>query len=455
MIPRTLVPVDVRPVDATDGAKAPARRLSSTLDLRTLLPRDMPIKQLEDNHSAIPDYVPLDVIVGRKLIDRGWHLDERTSASAPMRRVETSLDERAVVPSIVERPSAEQVQKLETMPPLTADMLDVIEPDVMTTGDVNLLISPKEDRDARWNTASRFVSLMVHVGIILLALSSPEFFKHVPTDAEVSSAKDQLRNIVYIPSDPPKNLAPPGPKMHIAPGVIHKLAPPSIPAPAPSVAPSTPAPTPVQPKNDLPASITPRTPTPAPVQPQTNPSALAPIKPANPTPGKLNLDIPNSSPGKAVQNSIQDALNHGGGTKVYTDDQSYGGGGGGGGGGGHGPGENGGIQMLSDTQGLDWSQYLKRVLDSVRRNWIAILPESARMGDKGIVVIQFKIGRDGTVPNADPRLMRTSGKEPLDRAAMSSIRASSPFEPLPTQYTLPEIELRFIFLYNLPLDYYQ
>jgi TonB family protein len=111
--------------------------------------------------------------------------------------------------------------------------------------------------------------------------------------------------------------------------------------------------------------------------------------------------------------------------------------------------------MLSDTQGLDWSQYLKRVLDSVRRNWIAILPESARMGDKGIVVIQFKIGRDGTVPNPDPRLMRTSGKEPLDRAAMSSIRASSPFEPLPTQYTLPEIELRFIFLYNLPLDYYQ
>ena len=289
MIPRILVPVDVRPLDATDGAKAPARRLSSTLDLRTLLPRDMPIKQLEDNHSAIPDYVPLDVIVGRKLIDRGWHLDERTSASAPMRRLETSLDDRAVVPSIVERPSAEQVQKLETMPPLTADMLEVIEPDVMTTGDVNLLISPKEDRDARWNTASRFVSLTVHVGIILLALSSPEIFKHVPTDAEIASAKDQLRNIVYIPSDAPKNLlppGPPGPKMHIAPGVIHKLAPPSIPAPAPSAAPAVPAPTPVQPKNDLPASITPRTPTPAPVQPQTNvspsPAGLQPSSRTSP-----------------------------------------------------------------------------------------------------------------------------------------------------------------------------
>jgi TonB family protein len=91
----------------------------------------------------------------------------------------------------------------------------------------------------------------------------------------------------------------------------------------------------------------------------------------------------------------------------------------------------------------------------VRRNWWAIIPESARMGDIGIVVIQFKIDRDGSVPGTDPRLMRTSGKEPLDRAAMSAIRASSPFEPLPTQLKSPDLELRFIFLYNLPLDYYQ
>ncbi len=97
----------------------------------------------------IPDHVPFDVIVGRKLIDRTWHLEARTSASAPMRRIETSLDERSVVPAIVDRPSTEQVQKLETMPPLTADLLEVIEPDVMTTGDVNLLISPHEDRDAQ------------------------------------------------------------------------------------------------------------------------------------------------------------------------------------------------------------------------------------------------------------------------------------------------------------------
>ena len=115
MIPRTLVPVDVRPLAATDGAKPAPRRLSSTLDLRTIVPRDLPIKELDGKNSSIPDHIPFDVIVGRTLIDRTWHLEARTSASAPMRRIETSLDERSVVPAVVDRPGTEQVQKLETL----------------------------------------------------------------------------------------------------------------------------------------------------------------------------------------------------------------------------------------------------------------------------------------------------------------------------------------------------
>jgi len=47
-------------------------------------------------------------------------------------------------------------------------------------------------------------------------------------------------------------------------------------------------------------------------------------------------------------------------------------------------------------------------------------------------------------------LIRSSSKEPLDRAAVSSIRASNPFEPLPSAFTGPYIELRAIYLYNLP-----
>jgi TonB family protein len=101
---------------------------------------------------------------------------------------------------------------------------------------------------------------------------------------------------------------------------------------------------------------------------------------------------------------------------------------------------------------VDFSSYLARVLASVKRNWYAVMPESARLGDKGRVVLQFKIMRNGVVPDAEPNMVGPSGKEPLDRAALSSIRASTPFEPLPTAFSGPFIELRFIFLYNLPLN---
>jgi hypothetical protein len=36
---------------------------------------------------------------------------------------------------------------------------------------------------------------------------------------------------------------------------------------------------------------------------------------------------------------------------------------------------------------------------------------------------------------------------------MSSIHASNPFEPLPSEFHGPYIRLRIVFLYNLPLDY--
>jgi len=71
---------------------------------------------------------------------------------------------------------------------------------------------------------------------------------------------------------------------------------------------------------------------------------------------------------------------------------------------------------------------------------------------RGRVTLQFRIMRNGSVPDAEPLLMGTSLKEPLDRAALSSIRASTPFEPLPPAFSGPFIELRFIFLYNMPLN---
>jgi outer membrane biosynthesis protein TonB len=109
--------------------------------------------------------------------------------------------------------------------------------------------------------------------------------------------------------------------------------------------------------------------------------------------------------------------------------------------------------MLTPDQGVDFSNYLKRVLTSVERNWYAVMPESAQLGDKGIVLLRFKIMRNGSLPGSDPERIRGSGKEPLDRAAVSGIRSSNPFEPLPAAFSGPYIELQIMFLYNEPLDY--
>jgi TonB family protein len=111
-----------------------------------------------------------------------------------------------------------------------------------------------------------------------------------------------------------------------------------------------------------------------------------------------------------------------------------------------------GWQILTDTQGVDFSDYMQRMLETVRRNWYAVMPQSAMLGERGRVMLRFRINSNGSVPNEDPLREMSSGKEPLDRAAISSIRSSNPFEPLPPAFHGPSIEIRIIYLYNLPIE---
>ncbi len=106
------------------------------------------------------------------------------------------------------------------------------------------------------------------------------------------------------------------------------------------------------------------------------------------------------------------------------------------------------LELLSDPQGVDFRPYLIQVLASVRRNWLAVIPESARMGRRGKVQIQFAIARDGYVPKLVIAL--PSGADALDRAAVAGISASNPFPPLPTEFRGAEIRLQLSFFYNVP-----
>src|SRR6202020_399737 len=105
----------------------------------------------------------------------------------------------------------------------------------------------------------------------------------------------------------------------------------------------------------------------------------------------------------------------------------------------------GNLEILSDTQGVDFGPYLQRILQDVRENWYHLIPESAEM-KKGKLAIEFAITKDGKV--ADMRLITSSGDVALDRPAWGSITASNPFPPLPTEFTEPFLALRFRFYYN-------
>jgi TonB family protein len=106
------------------------------------------------------------------------------------------------------------------------------------------------------------------------------------------------------------------------------------------------------------------------------------------------------------------------------------------------------LELLSDPMGVDFRPYLIQILATVRRNWYAVMPEVARLGRQGKVVIQFAINRDGSVPKLV--IVSPSGTEALDRAAVAGISASNPFPPLPAEYRGLQIRLQFTFLYNMP-----
>lgn len=106
------------------------------------------------------------------------------------------------------------------------------------------------------------------------------------------------------------------------------------------------------------------------------------------------------------------------------------------------------MDILTDTMGVDFGPYLKRVLHDVKENWYRVIPESAEppISKKGKVAIQFLILKDGSVGGM--KLEGPSGDIALDRAAWAGITGSNPFPPLPGEFPGKYLGLRIYFFYN-------
>jgi outer membrane biosynthesis protein TonB len=456
MIPRTLVPTDVRPLSAEE-AKKPVRRTTTYMDDRTVVPSDLGEAPPLTGKTNIPEHLPLGVLVDRTLVARGMAAKPFEAFLPPSDYVPLNiLDTRVVVPSYVEPPEQREIDKFDQPPQMTAQLREIVEPDMFNTGEANLLVEPGDKRDAKWDAITRTASVLAHIAFIIFLIFLPKIFPaHVPTREETEIASKEL-GMVYLPPDAGEVSRrpgpPPGPKVKISPKTLSKVAPPRAEEHRMEAPPE-------RASEDLPAAPTakPNSNPPPPVQPPPTttppPSSLLPALPTA-VPNHLNLGLPNVSPGKAMQDDLQDAVKHAH-SGTYSSD---GGGGlrgsGGGGHGGRGSGVSAGnaVSILTPTEGVDFNSYINRLVAKVKQNWYTVMPESAYMGDKGIVAVTFRINRDGSFPGEALSLERTSGKDPLDTAAVSAIRSSNPFDPLPPQFKGPYIELRFIFFYNTPID---
>ena len=330
---------------------------------------------------------------------------------------------------------------------------------------INLLIELDPEL-ARWRRRALFLtSVFLHGLLILVVMFAPDILRRgkLMMGIPVNARPERQITTLFIPPDLLKSLREPPPegrpsdKNRRAQGRSPIIDPKGLRmpysrgnTPEPEIArggtpPPAAAPTP--PPGGPP---TPPQPQPAPPGPKPEPQTDAGLRLDDVTPqgggGAGKFRVPSMSPGQAIQQSLQNAARggpHGGAIEA-------------GGGGGdsdlnfnnlHPNFSTEAPTILSDTRGVDFGPYLARIVYIVRRNWLAIIPESARLGEKGRVGIVFEILKDGTVPQE--RMVASSGSDPLDRAAFNGIHASSPFPPLPDEFTGNHLVLQFIFLYNL------
>jgi outer membrane biosynthesis protein TonB len=110
----------------------------------------------------------------------------------------------------------------------------------------------------------------------------------------------------------------------------------------------------------------------------------------------------------------------------------------------------GGVEVLSDTQGVDFGPWLRRWHFETQKTWDPLIPDEVNppILKKGQVLIHFKVGPDGRIMDGSMMLEGRSGDTALDRAAWGALQGSN-YPPLPKDFHGPYLELRALFMYNM------
>ena len=314
---------------------------------------------------------------------------------------------------------------------------------------IRLLDTLDDERSKSRFRESIYISIFIYLALAWFVLYGPKILFHqgrIINPAEVLKQHDEHLAYLNLPKDLAKLPPPKHPKaisdhttraqtakpaldkktleqlqaMQRA-GAPGRLAPP---APAP------PQPAPPQPQQQAP--------------PEPQKQAAAPV-PAAPTPQPSNIpDSPRptqstqpsfatpASPGDSIRQAANDAARGAGGEFGANAPRAH-------------NGANTGYEVLSDTLGVDFGPYIKRILRMIYNSWVPLIPEETRppLNKEGSTLIRFTIGKDGIVTFMG--LDASTHDQAIDRAAWGGIQGVGQFPPLPANFKGPNLELRIQF----------
>jgi len=307
-----------------------------------------------------------------------------------------------------------------------------------------LLEETVEERDRSRIREAIWISIILHMSLALVLILLPRFLPKKAVIAEREELKDH--NLTYL--DIPKNLLPPSPPKPsnvIADKNMQQQTPLPDQKMLQKLLQSQRQGAPGQQQQQQQAQQQMAQQTPQQVQQPDNNSALnTPAQTAQvqqQPEQQVQKNVPDfkadMSAGRNIQQAARDSSRGGHGTSGdFGLGQSP-----------H-PGLHSGIDVLSDTMGVDFDPYLRRVKHDVEMNWYNLIPEEARapLFVQGKVAIQFVILKDGSVSGL--KIIGPSGDSALDRAAQGGIDGSNPFPPLPSEFSGQYLALRFYFYYN-------
>ncbi len=307
---------------------------------------------------------------------------------------------------------------------------------------LHLLDSIEDERARSRFRESIYLSFIICTALAWVVLYGPRYLWHAPklvTPFEVLHQRELTQLNMPSLHAPPPSVPRPAPKLdnHTLEHLRSMEPPPPRAATAPpessKVAPAPPAPSIA---NAMPPAPAPALPLPN--APQPTPRSTPPVVAEAPTPqpsAKPNFNT-NSNAESSIQDAIRNAARNPGG-------------------GGYGPRGNsssplsiGGAEILSDTQGVNFQPYLRRILADIYRNWIPLIPEECRppLSKQGETLVRFKILPDGRIGGM--WLDGSTHDDAINRAAWGSITREGQFPPLPSQFHGPELELRIDYYVN-------